>query len=189
MLNAKQTMPTGRPKRGNDRKVLEVVQRVSATIGNEFFDSIVKNLGQALGADCVYLGEFAGGMNERVRTLSSFSNGGPVCCDDYELAGTVAAQVITGDPWSCTRGAAKRYPDDKLLLAMGAQACIAVPLLNSRRQAVGVLLVAFRRALANMRMSKALLEMLAPRASAELQRRQADSALQESEQRYKAFIS
>jgi PAS domain S-box-containing protein len=168
---------------------LQIASQVSAAIGEEFFESLVKNLAEGLGADCVYLGEFVGGQVERVRTLASFVKGEPNCNPDYVLAGSVAALVATGETWSGTRGVLKRFPSDTLLSQIGAQACIAVPLLDGQRRASGVMLAIFRRPLDNTRLPKSMLEKFAPRAAAELHRKQSEESLRESEQRYHAFIA
>jgi two-component system cell cycle sensor histidine kinase/response regulator CckA len=177
------------PSTNGRRSVSQIASQVSATIGEEFFESLVTNLAEALSADCVYLGEFVGGQAERVRTLAAFANSESPCNPDYVLAGSVAALVATGEPWSCTRGVLKRFPADALLGQMGAQACVAVPLLDGQRQASGVMLAVFRHSLDNTRLAKSMLEKFAPRAAAELHRRQSEAALRESEQRYHAFIA
>jgi len=171
------------------RTVWQVSQHVSATIGAEFFESLVTNLAKTLNADCVYLGEFIGGQVERVRTLAVSPPGLAEAGSGYLLVGSVAAQVVNGDTWSCTRGVLKKFADDALLRQMGAQACIAVPLMDAKRQTFGVVLAIFRHPLDNAQPVKSVLEMFAPRATAELQRKQSDATLRESEQRYHAFIS
>ena len=173
---------------GRHRNVSQIASQVSAAIGEEFFKSLVTNLAEALSADCLYLGEFVGGQSERVRTLASFTNG-ESCSSDYVLAGTVAALVATGEPWSCTRGVLKRFPSDTLLHEVGAQACVAVPLLDTQRHASGVMMALFRRPLDNTRLPKSMLEKFGPRAAAELHRKQSEAALRESEQRYHAFVA
>ena len=173
---------------GKQKNVSQIASQVSAAIGEEFFESLVTNLAEALNADCLYLGEFVGGQFERVRTLASFTNSESQCSSDYVLAGTVAALVATGEPWSCTRGALKRFPSDTLLQEIGSQACIAVPLLDAQRRASGVMMALFRRPLDNARLPKSMLEKFGPRAAAELHRKQSEAALRESEQRYHAFV-
>lgn len=75
-------------------RLKHIALRVQATIGAEFFESLVKNLAEALEADCVYVGEFVGGKMERVRTVASWVNGKPGdAFEYYTLAGGVAAQV------------------------------------------------------------------------------------------------
>jgi PAS domain S-box-containing protein len=180
---------TRRPERARRKSISEIAGQVSATIGAEFFESLAKNLGESLSADCLYIGEFVGGQVERVRTVTAYMDDASGCSSDYTLAGSVAAQVVTGDSWSCTRGVVKRFPSDALLLEVRAQACIAAPLLDPKGRALGVIMAAFRRPLTNTRLPKSILETFAPRASAEVRRKQAEAALRESEQRYHAFIS
>jgi hypothetical protein len=167
----------------------QIIDRVSAAIGEEFFETLVKNLGEGLGADCLYVGEFAGGKAERIRTLAAFVSGARRCRTDYLLAGSAAALVSTGEPWSCTRGVLKKVPGDELLAEIGAQACVAVPLLDRQNRGLGAIMAIYQRPLPSARESKSMLETFAPRAAAELRRKQADAALRESEQRYQVFIS
>ena len=183
------SITTHLPNAAKPRSVAQIASQVSTAIGEEFFASLVANLGEGLSADCVYLGEFVGGQVERVKTLACFVNNAPPCDPDFVLAGSVAALAATGEPWSCTRGALKRFPSDALLSQIGAQACIAVPLLDGQQHASGVILAAFRRTLENTRLPKSMLERFAPRAAAELHRKQSEAALHESEQRYHAFIT
>ncbi len=169
---------------------MRLVTQVSAAIGTEFFQSLVKNLAQALDADCIYLGEFVGGQMERVRTLAAWvDQHADGTSEYYALAGAVAAQVATGESWSSTRGVLKKFPSDALLAELDAQACIAVPMLDARREALGVIMAIFRHPLPDTRLPKSTLELFAPRATAELKRKQSDEALRESEQRYHVFIS
>ena len=176
------------------KSAAQIVEHVSSAIGREFFESLATHLGQSIGADCLYLGEFAGGKAERVKTLAGYVSGAqtsarPVKCkSDYVLAGTAAALVATGESWSCTRGALKRFPSDELLLEIGAQACVAVPLLDDRNRSLGVIMAVFRHPLDNTRQPKSMLETFAPRVAGELRHKQAEEALRESQQRYQAFI-
>jgi len=168
--------------------IAEITRQISATIGTEFFESLVRNIGHCLNADFVYIGEFVGGQEERVRKLASF--GRELVSDgDYALAGSAIAQIATGEPLSCTRAAQEKFPSDQLLAEAGAQAFVAVPLLDAQRRALGVMLAAFRHPLADTRTQKSALETFAPRVSAEIRRKQADADLRESEQRYHVFIA
>ena len=189
MSHTYQRTPKHRADYIGQKSIWQISSHVSATIGTEFFESLVTNLSKTLNADCVYLGEFVGGQAERIRTLAASPKGIADAGSDYPLAGSVAAQAVTGETWSCTRGVLRKFSDDALLQQMGAQACIAVPLMDTARQTLGAMLAVFRHPLDNARPVKSVLEMFAPRATAELQRKQSDAALRESEQRYHAFIS
>lgn len=173
----------------NGRNLSEITRQISTTIGTEFFESLVRNIGQFLKADCVYIGEFVGGQTERVRTLAAFTKAGLSCSVDYPLAGSAIALLALGQSSCCTRGAQKKFPSDALLAQVGAQAFVAVPLRDSKQRPLGVILAAFRHALIDTRTPTSSLEIFAPRAAAELRRQQADAELRESDQRYQVFIS
>ncbi len=181
------TIPAG-TNGSRPRNISEITRQISATIGAEFFESLVRNIGQRLNADYVYIGEFVGGQAERVRKLAAFGEG--LSSDgDYALAGSAMAPVAAGNALCCTRGAQRKFASDPLLAEVGAQAFVAVPLLDAQRHALGVMLAAFRRPLGDTRSLKSALETFAPRVSAEIRRKQADADLRESAERYHVFIA
>ena len=171
------------------KSVLQIARHVSATIGAEFFRSMVQHLSEALAADCVYLGEFVGGPVERVRTLAACVDGQSDRSFEYPLAGSAAADVAFDKPCLCRTGAQEKFPADEILPKLHAEALAGVPLLNANRQALGVLMAVYRRPIPSFRIPKSMLDIFAPRAAAELSRKQSEEQLRESEQRHLAFIA
>jgi PAS domain S-box-containing protein len=175
---------------GNERRrFLQIAGRISATIGTEFFGSMVRRLAEALDADCVYVGEFVGGRVERVKSLAS-------CLDqererrfEYPLAGSIAVEIALGNPAIYPSGVQDLFPSDPFLREIGAQAFVGIPLNDSKQQTLGLIAAVYRQAFGNLRFAKSMLEIFGPRAAAELERKQAEEALRESEQRHKAFIA
>jgi two-component system, cell cycle sensor histidine kinase and response regulator CckA len=185
MANTNQATIDGGGRRSN---IGEIARQISATVGAEFFESLVRSIGQRLDADCVLIGEFVGGQAERIRTLAVYGAGAGGL-DNYPLAGSAVAQVAAGDAQWCTNLAQEQFPSDSLLLRVDAQAFVAVPLLDAKHRALGVMLTAFRHPISDTGTPKAALEVFAPRAAAELRRQQTEAAVRESEQRYRAFIA
>jgi two-component system cell cycle sensor histidine kinase/response regulator CckA len=177
-----------RERNSENTTVLQIARKVAATIGADFFRAIAKNLAHSLAADCVLIIEFLGGQTERCRTLAACLDGEPASFE-YELAGTACAQLVLGKPCLWRSDAQSRFPRDQLLSDVRAQACIGVPLVDSRSQPIGALLALYRRPITSLRVPKSMLEIFASRASAELERKREDDQLRESEQRYRAFIS
>jgi hypothetical protein len=68
----------GRHAGGEEQEFLKIARHVSETIGAEFFSVLVDRLAGALSAKCVYIGEFARGNTDRVRTLAACREGGRV---------------------------------------------------------------------------------------------------------------
>jgi PAS domain S-box-containing protein len=172
----------------NKRSVLQIARRVSATIGSDFFHAIAKHLAGALAADCVYVGEFVGGQVERVKTLAAFAGDEPVTVE-YPLADSAAAQIALGKAVLCRAEAQHRFPGDQALERLHAEAFAGVPLTTSEGTAAGLLMAVYRKSVASLRDAKSILDIFAPRAAAELERKQDEERLRESEQRYRAFVS
>jgi PAS domain S-box-containing protein len=174
--------------RSTNASVLQIAQRLAATIGADFFQAIVKNLASALAADCVIAGEFIGGRDERCRTIAAWMGGEPAEFD-YLLAESATTAIFLGEPTLVHSDARSLFPRDALLKCVGAEACAGVPLKNGEGHPIGVLIALYRRPLTNLQVPKKLLEIFAERASAELVRKQEEHKLRESEQRYRAFIA
>jgi two-component system, cell cycle sensor histidine kinase and response regulator CckA len=169
-------------------RVMQISRKVAATIGTDFFRAMAKHLADALDATCVLVGEFTGGYEERCRSVAAWLDGEPAELE-FPLAESAIAQVVLGKPCLWRSDVQTRFPSDTLLKQTKAQACIAVPLTDDNHQPQGVLAALYRLPAQSLRAPKAMLEIFAERASAELSRKREDDALRKSEQRYRAFIA
>jgi hypothetical protein len=97
------------------RDIRQAAREVSATIGIDFFQSMVRHLARTLEADCVYIGAFAGGQMEHVRVLAASVNGETDRSFDYALTGSAAAGAVLGKRCVCRAGARKLFPEDTML--------------------------------------------------------------------------
>src|SRR6516164_563711 len=168
--------------RRKSKGILQIARQVSATIGAEFFRALVEHLSEALAAECVYVGEFVGGQVERVKTLSASVDGQTDVAFDYPLAGSASAPAALGAASVCRSGARDKFREDAILSRIAAEAFVGVPLLNAHQQAVGVIMAVYRRPVSSLQVPRSVLEIFAPRAAAELVRKQADEHLPEKEQ-------
>jgi len=148
---------------------------------------MARHLAQALEADDVLIGEFRAGRTDRVVMLAGMAGpeSEPLECP---LKGTVSAQIAEGKAVLCRSVAQHRFPADPALSAVKAQAFVAVPLMTSTGDTCGVLIAVYRKPVPTLSVAKSLLEVFAPRAAAELERKQENERLRESEQRYQAFV-
>jgi signal transduction histidine kinase len=167
----------------------QIARQVLEMVGTEFFSMLVKQLGTVLDSECLYIGEFLGRTTDRVRTLAACVEGGRMEAFEFPLAGSPAAKVATGSPCMYARGIRKRFPRDRLLGDLKAEAYVGVPLNDSEGQTRGLIAALFRQPLdLEMDFVLSMLKMFTPRASAELSRKHVEDLLRESEQRYRAFV-
>ena len=158
----------------------KIARQVLEMIGTEFFSMLVKQLVGVLDAECVYVGEFLSGKTDRVRTLAACVGDGRMEAFEFPLAGSPASDVARGSPCTYARGVRETFPGDRLLGDLKAEACVGVPLTDSDGQARGLIAALFRQPLdLEIDFVLSMLKMFAPRASAELNRKQAEDSLRE----------
>jgi signal transduction histidine kinase len=175
---------------GDERRhYLEIVREVSDTIGAEYFSLLVKHLRRALGAGCVYVSEFVGRQKDRARTVAACMEGDRMETFEFPIAGSPDAEVARRHPYMCSSGVREMFPADRRLRDLEAEAWVGIPLNNAEGQASGLIAAVYSRPLDHeIDFVQSMLTMFAPRASAELNRKREQDALQESEQRYRVFI-
>src|SRR5262249_11361448 len=102
------------------RRFHRIARQVSAAIGTEYFQALAKQVGQALDADCIYIGEFVGGQIERVRTVAACMEQERMESLEFPLAGSPDAEVALGNPCVYSTGVQELFPADLHLRALGA---------------------------------------------------------------------
>jgi two-component system, cell cycle sensor histidine kinase and response regulator CckA len=181
--------PRSRPEAGQRRRVLEMAKGLSATLGKDFFRSLVQHLAETLGADCAYVGELTGAHEDRMRTLAVYRKDGELKDFEQGLFGTAPGRVLLDGVYTCLKGVAQAFPRDTRLASVHAQGYAGIRLSDSEGQPIGLLAAVSKERLADTRLIQSLLETFAPRTAAELERKRADDVLRENEERYHAFIS
>src|SRR5215469_14968592 len=97
---------------------------VSATIGADFFHSLVKHLANALSPYCIYIGEL-NKLSTHCRTLEVYVDGNHSPNFEFELAGTAAGEALCMGPRAHAAAVQSAFPSDSLLKQMGAESFVA----------------------------------------------------------------
>jgi len=155
---------------------------LSALTGESFFRALVVDLAAALRAEHVFAAELLPG-SRRLRSLALQVDGvlrGPVECD---LEGTPWENLIAGSSAGWPAAVQKLFFRDPLLTELGAQAIVGTPLQDSAGGRIGLLAALYRTPQPELGPPRALLEIFAARAGAELERQQVERGLRAREER------
>ena len=171
------------------RNVVQIARGLSATVGKDFFQSIVNHLAATFQADCAYLGELAGTPIDRIRTVAVSRGQQSARNFEQKLSGTASGQVFLDGSFACMRDARRLFPLDDLIETLDAEGYLGIRLSDSTGLSTGLLAMVFKRELAKLQMAKSVLDAFVPRAAAELERKRSDDIHREIEEHHQAFIS
>jgi signal transduction histidine kinase len=160
----------------------DVLRRAASVLtitGEEFLPAVAREVADMLQADLAFVGELTG--TDRMRTVAVCHAGEPSDNLEYALAGTPlehTADRSIRSYFSCVR---VHFPDDVSLAPLGADGYIAMPLVGTRDEVIGAIVAISSRPLHNEAESHALLQLLAGRVAAEIERARTERELRKSE--------
>ena len=160
--------------------VLKMAAAVSASTGTEFFEQLVSNMADALGAQggCVLrLLPAIEGQPPRVVTLAGVLDGQIQSTDEYSLEHTPSLRLMGQRDYVVTEKVQQLFPQAPVLRLMDAQAYAGQQLCNTDGEVVGIVFVLFRQPIANADFVTSTLQIFAARASAEIDRQLADARI------------
>lgn len=105
-----------------------------------FFDALAQHLGEALGVDYVVIDRLdkTPGVAE---TVALFAKGAIVPNLRYDLKGTPCENVMGRKFCFYPQGIQHQFPDDALLVEMGAESYAGIPLWDSAGESIGLIAV------------------------------------------------
>jgi signal transduction histidine kinase len=154
-----------------------LAEGTSGTVGEEFFQRLVEHTARAFRADVAFVAEIVPEDHEYARFLACWEGGRLTDLLEYCLAGTPCAEVVGADVVSYPVGVMERFPQDTMVIDMGLDGYLAVPLRGSGGEHIGHLGVLSRAPLYPDEEKLAALRIFAARASAELERRRHEARL------------
>jgi signal transduction histidine kinase/ActR/RegA family two-component response regulator len=159
-----------------DAVLLEVTEGVSSATGEAFFTSLVKHLTQALEVEYAFVGELVEQAGKQtISTIAIYGQNQIVANIEYSLLNT-PCQHVSQQKKTCfyPRNVQAEFPDNHLLAQMKVDSYLATPLLDSTGKVLGLLAIMACKPLENIYLAQPLLAIFATRATAELERKQAE---------------
>jgi PAS domain S-box-containing protein len=168
--------------------VRNIAEGVSASTGEIFFQSLVRQLAQMLEMDYALVGELIDQKEEQVETVAVWAHNEIADNFIYELANTPCQNVVGESLCSYHEHVQEQFPLDHMLQEMNVECYVGVPLFDSRGRPLGIMAVLDSEPLENTEFVESTLRVFAARASAELERRSAESAIRQAEEQYRLLV-
>jgi formate hydrogenlyase transcriptional activator len=162
----------------------ELLQHLAAgtasATGAEFFRSLVKHLASALSVRYAFITQCTDATMTRVRTLAFWEGRDFGENFEYALAGTPCENVIGGHICYYPKDLQTLFPQDLGLVEWGTESFLGIPIRDSWKNVLGHLAALDVRPMSDKPRGMTILQIFAARAGAELERKQAEEALQKA---------
>jgi PAS domain S-box-containing protein len=170
------------------QSAIENIQKgIASKVGEKFFETIVTYLTRTLKADYGFVGELVNGYKPSIETVSVIDNGKIVPNIIYELKDTPCEDVLRQGLCSTNRDVTKLYPRDQMLIDLGIQGYVGVPLKNAKGVSAGVMVALFKEPIEDTKYAETILEIFSVRAGAEIERRKSEKELEKANMLFKTI--
>jgi len=174
-------------RRRVEEALRDIAQGAPAAGGAAFFRSLAKDLSKALDVHYAFLAEFPDTNRSMAHTVAVWAQGQFTDNFTWEMANSPGPHILHNKTPSWGDDAQRYYPLDSLLNKWKINSFIGSPLLNSIGQIIGLIVAMDQRPLRNLQLAQSILGVFAVRAASELERKRAEEALRDNEERYRAI--
>ena len=164
-----------------------LVAGMVGTTGRESLDRIVESLSAWSGANCVLISEIMPDR-EHARVLSMLLDGKKIPEHSYTLKGTPCESVAKGGFTVYPDNVAELFPESQGVRKLNIRGYAGAPLRDSAGRVVGILCIVSRTPLTLLPSAQEIIEIVASKAAAEIERMNALSSLSESEEKFRALV-
>jgi PAS domain S-box-containing protein len=154
--------------------------------GEDFFKALATHLAKSLQIDFVIIGKLLD--PKRVKTVALYAKGKTGNNIEYPLRHTPCGEVVGNDLCYYPQGIQQLFPLDEMLVEMGAESYLGIPLWDSKGEPIGLIALMDSKPMTNESRAKALLQIVAVRVVAELERRGSDEILEQSRKQLRALV-
>ena len=159
-----------------DNLIGQIARALDAESGKGFFETLVKQLSQALSADIAFIGRLDIAQ-DKVSTMAVFGNNGRMPDFSYVLKDTPCNTSIERGSCAVPTAVQHEYPDDDMLVEMNIDGYAGTRLNSSNGKPLGILVVLTRDKMQNLELIKNILQIFGVRAAVEMERQQSAESL------------
>ncbi len=164
-----------------------MVRSMVGTTGQDALRKIAENVGLWLGAECVMVGEIQPDR-QMVKVLSMILDGKDVTGFSYPLKGTPCDNVTEKGFCLYPDHVIDLFPESKDIVQLNIRGYMGTPLRNSAGQVIGILCALCRNPIKTPPALQEIMNIIAVKAAAEIERTRMTAALRESEERFHAIF-
>jgi PAS domain S-box-containing protein len=160
-----------------------IVEGTARTIGEEFFQSLVRHLARAMDTTYAFVAEFTSPETTKARTIAFWARDRIAENFEWTLAGTPCEEVVHGKLCHHPSGLRRSFPNDRSSAERGIESYLGVPLYDPEGKVLGHLAVFDDRPMPEEPRRLLTFHIFAARAAAELLHLRLERQLRESEER------
>lgn len=178
------------PSKGKqaDGVLKTILEGTSSKVGEDFLRSLTRNLALLLRVRYAFISEYLAGKGERAQTAAIWTGKEFGENFEYITEDTPCEKVIQDGKAYYPSNVQKLFPADAWLRTAGVESYLAILFFDRSGQPIGHMGVMDDKPISKSHFIESILRLFATRAGAELERKRAEGALQESEARYHSLF-
>jgi PAS domain S-box-containing protein len=154
----------------------------------DFFRSLVRTLSEICGVQTVFIGELDKEEQQRISSISIYSHGQIAENFSYDLRDTPCERVLNDSMCFYASDVQTAFPRDFLLTEMGVDSYLGIPLLGSKGQLLGIIVMLNDKPMPFPKEAESILSIIAARSGSELERAQTEELLRVSDDRHRIML-
>ncbi|MBV1927899.1 MAG: PAS domain S-box protein, partial [Gammaproteobacteria bacterium] len=193
LIRNKQGVLTGLA--GSNRNITEIVRAETIikaihdgsihSTGEQYLNNLVRQLSTILNQRYTFIAQ----INKGISQTRAFCKDGEIAENfSYSLKGSPCENVVAGGICYYPKDAAKTFPHEAGMQRMGVESYIGTPIPDAKGKVQGLLVIMHDQPMEDIPLLRRVLEVCADRVGAEMSRREVQSKLEESEQRFRTLF-
>ena len=157
--------------------IKEIIENLSNSSGQQFFDQIVVNMARAIDLDYVFIAEIDK-EHYTAKSIARCAKGQLIDNFEYSLKDTPCALVADDSICCYPIEVSKYFPKDELLIQMKIEGYIGTPLYNSKGEILGLTVALSKHAIQDVDEVRTLFKLFSGRIAVELERSKQEQQIQ-----------
>jgi diguanylate cyclase (GGDEF)-like protein/PAS domain S-box-containing protein len=157
----------------------KMASSVSASIDEEFFLQLTKNMTEAIGADAGFIAQLVSDAPLMAKTLAAVLDGKKIENMGYEVSKSPCRHLLDTENFILSESISECFNPSETMISMGMKDYVGQRLINSKGEVIGMLFVMMRETEKHTDIVLSLMKVFAARAGAELERLNSDQYIRE----------